>query len=398
MHLLVLNAGAPMRPGLAGAELGIADPQAFFETRSINTGGFVVHEAMLRHLRASKVSQLGFDAAQDRQHWPKEQPDITIILSSSLLREGLELGHVVPLLRHLKGPVVALGVGAQAASWRRLRLPEGSVAFWRLVAERSASLGVRGAFSAEVLEGIGVRNLRLIGCPSFYLGGTPTRSLKPVPARAARLGLTLNRHLQGDSTPSATLSLLAQRRLLAAAACRPGSRLYAQGEREEMLLVLGAAEQRDAMLRQVLAAYGLEEDPDVRQFLEGNVAAHLTIQGWASDLAQHVDVVAGLRLQGHAMALQQGIPAIPVVHDTRTRELAELFDLPSIEMPLAGVLELDAIIEGAEFGGFEAAYARNFAAYHAFLVENRLPHRLPAPARVPEAARGAALTGGGLTA
>lgn len=388
MHLLVLNAGAPMRPGLEGAEPGIPDPQAFFETRRINTGGLVVHEAMLRHLRASKVTLLGFDAAQDRQHWPKEQPDATIIRSASLLMEGLELGHVVPLLRHLKGPVVALGVGAQAASWRRLGLSEGSVAFWRLVAEKSASLGVRGAFSAEVLEGIGVRNLRLIGCPSFYLGGTPTRAMKPVPAQGARLGLTLNRHLQGDDTPSAALSLLAQRRLLAAAARRPGSRLYAQGEREEMLLVLGAAEQREAMLRQVLAAYGLEEDPQVREFLEGHVAAHLTIEGWVTDLARHVDVVAGLRLQGNVMALQQGIPAIPIVHDTRTRELAELFDLPSIEMQLAGVLELDAIIEGAEFGGFEAAYARNFGAYHGFLAENRLPHRLPAPAHLPVAARG----------
>jgi hypothetical protein len=379
MHVFVLNAGASTRPGLGGAELRIPDPQAFFESRGINTGDLLVYDATLRHLKATKVTQLGFAAAQERQHWPKEQPDVTIIRGSNYLMEGLELGHMVPLLRHLKGPVVAIGVGAQAASWRRLSLSEGSVAFWRLVADKSASLGVRGAFSAEVLEAIGVRNVRLIGCPSFYLGGMPTRPVKPVLARAARLGVTLNRHLQGQYTASTALSLLAQRRLLGAMARRPGSRPYAQGEREEMLLALGAPEHREKMLRQVLAAYGLEEDPYARQFLERNLAAHISIDSWAEDLARHVDAVVGLRLHGNVMAVQQGIPAIPIVYDTRTREMAELFDLPSIEMQTAGALDLDAMIEGAEFGGFEAAYVRNFATYHAFLEENLLAHRLPAP-------------------
>jgi hypothetical protein len=70
--------------------------------------------------------------------------------------------------------------------------------------------------------------------------------------------------------------------------------------------------------------------------------------------------------------------------------MAELFELPGVEMQLAGALDLDALIEGADFAPFEAAYVRNFAAYRAFLDENRLPHRLDAPQ--------AALTGGGLTA
>lgn len=402
MHVFVLNAGASVRPGLIGAELRIPDPDAFFSARGINTGDLLVYDAILRHLKVTKVTQLGFAAAGETKHWPKEQPDVTIIRGSNYIMEGLELGNVVPLLRHLTGPVVALGVGAQAASYRRLVLTEGSVAFWRLVAEKSASLGVRGAYSAEVLESIGVRNLRVVGCPSFYLAGGATRPIRPVLPEAARVGLTLNRLLAGEYTPSVALSRLAQKRLLAAVARRPGSRLYAQGEREEMLLALGLPERREPMLRAVLAAYDLADDPYVRALLEHGMVAHTGIDAWAEDLARHVDLVVGLRLHGNVMALQQGIPAIPIVYDTRTREMAELFDLPSVEMQTAGVVPLNTLIEGADFVPFEKAYAHNFLAYRAFLEENGLPHRLaPAealPAPLVGAFSGAALTGAGETA
>ena len=394
MHVFVLNAGASARPGLAGAELRIADAEAAFETSGINTGDLLVYDATLRHLKATKVSQLGFAAAQDPQHWPEQQPDITIIRGSNYLMEGLEFGHVVPLLRHLTGPVVACGVGAQAASYRRLSLSEGSVAFWRLVGEKSTSLGVRGAYSAEVLEAIGVRNLRIIGCPSVYLSGAPTRPIRPLLPLAARLGVTLNRHLQGEYAPSASLALLAQRRLLAAAARRPGSRVYDQGEREEMLLALGAAHRRAGLLREVLGFYGLQDDPYAAHLLGHGLAAHTDVYHWAADLAQNVDAVVGLRLLGNMMALQQGIPTIPIVYDTRTREMADLFDLPAVELHMAGALDLDALIEGADFTAFEAAYPRNFAEYRAFLDENRLAHGLPTPQPPLEAA----LTGASETA
>jgi len=377
MHILVLNSGASVRPDMDGAELRIPDPEAFFASRGINTGDLLVYDATLRHLHATKITSIGFDAAADRARWPATQPDVTIIRGSNYIMEGLEFGHVVPLLRHLTGPVIALGVGAQAAAYRRLSLTEGSIAFWRLVAEKSTSLGVRGAYSAEVLEGLGIRNLRIIGCPSFYRSRRGRRPIRRVLPLSARVGLTLNRMLAGDYTPDAAATRLAQARLLAAVARRPGSRLYAQGEREEMLFALGRPDQRAARLEQVLAAYALPDDPYVRELLAARLVAHLGIEAWEADLAAHVEVVVGLRLHGNVMALQQGIPAIPFVYDTRTREMADLFRLPSVEAQLSRPVDLDALIGEADFAPFERAYAENFATYRSFLDENGLSHKLP---------------------
>lgn len=400
MHILVLNSGASVRPGMDGAELRIPDPEAFFATRGINTGDLLVYDATLRHLHATKVTSLGFEAAADPARWPETQPDATIIRGSNYIMEGLEFGHMVPLLRHLTGPVVALGVGAQAAAYRRLSLSEGSIAFWRLVAEKSASLGVRGAYSAEVLESIGIRNLRIIGCPSFYHSRRGRRPIRRVLPLSARVGVTLNRMLAGNYTPDAAATRMAQTRLLAAVARRPGSRLYAQGEREEMLFALGRPDQRAARLEQVLGAYALADDPYVRELLGARLAAHVGIEAWAADMAAHVEVVVGLRLHGNVMALQQGMPAIPFVYDTRTREMADLFRLPCVEMQLSRPMDLDALIGEADFQPFEHAYAENFATYRSFLDENGLPHKLPT-AKAVAAATGlplATLTGATETA
>lgn len=385
MHVFVLNAGASPRPGLDGAELKIADPDAFLSTRGVNTGELLEYDNLLRHLKATRVTQMAFARAGHEQAWPREQPDVTVIRGSNYLLEGLDLGHALPLLRHLQGPVVAVGIGAQAASFRRLNLPEGSVAFWREVGSRATSLGVRGAYSAEVLEAIGVRNLRVIGCPGLYRSCQPELSLRPFRPRAARIGLTLNRMLHGPYTASPQLTLLAQQRILSAAARRPASRLYAQGEREEMLLLHGRAQGREAALSAILRAYGLEKDAEVAAFLQEGLVAHLDPAAWAEDLARHVDAVVGVRLQGNMLALQQGIPVVPLVHDTRTREIAELLALPAVEAQIAGTVEFDYLLEGAEFSGVAAAYSRGFKAYRDFLDENGLVHRLGGPA-LPESA------------
>lgn len=390
MHILVLNSGASVRPDMDGAELRIPDPEAFFGARGINTGDLLVYDATLRHLHASRITSLGFAGAADPKQWPKTQPDVTIIRGSNYLMEGLEFGDMVPLLRHLTGPVIALGVGAQAAAYRRLALSEGSIAFWRLVAEKSSSLGVRGAYSAEVLESIGIRNVRIIGCPSFYRSRRGRRPMRAVLPMSARVGLTLNRMLAGDYTPNAAATRQVQAQLLGAVARRPASRLYAQGEREEMLLALGLPEHRPERLEQVLAAYGLTDDPYVRDLLGARLVAPIGIEAWAADIASHVEVVVGLRLHGNVMALQQGIPAIPFVYDTRTREVADLFRLPSVEMQLPRRVDLDALIAEADFHPFERAYAENFATYRGFLDENGLPHKLPTAKAVAAAAGSAA--------
>src|SRR3546814_12035702 len=87
---------------------------------------------------------------------------------------------LVPLVEALKMPIVPIGVGAQAATYRRIQLPAGTKRFLAAVADRCHSVGVRGHYSAEVLHDAGIKNVSVIGCPSVF------RSLQPTQKKIGR--------------------------------------------------------------------------------------------------------------------------------------------------------------------------------------------------------------------
>ena len=67
-------------------------------------------------------------------------------------------------------PCLMVGLGAQAHDYEKLapRIPAGTVRFVRAVADRSRVIGVRGEYTASVLHDLGVANVAVLGCPSFY--------------------------------------------------------------------------------------------------------------------------------------------------------------------------------------------------------------------------------------
>jgi hypothetical protein len=113
------------------------------------------------------------------------------------------------------------------------------------------------------------------------------------------------------------------------------------------------------------------------------MVAFFDIDQWATDAASHVDVMAGFRLHGNVIALHQGIPAIFFTYDTRIRELGSLFAVPSIEVEEYLPVNLEAILERADFSKLEHIYRVNYAEYHRFLTENRLNHVLAKPVAPP---------------
>jgi len=376
-RLLVLNGGASIKPDHSGAFVKLADPLAMFEKRGINTGDAVVYDAIIKQLVFTSIQDIGFGKAAHRQHWPVEQPDATIIRGSNYLSAELDLAEAVPLIRHLKGPIVPIGLGAQAAKYGSIEMPKGSVEFWREVAGKCASLGVRGTYSAEVLASIGIHNVRIIGCPSFYRMMEPELLIRPPTRKHPRLGLTLNRHLGGPYASNRFKTIRLQRALIAAAARREGSRIFSQGEQEESLMSLVPSERKPELLARILAAFDLQGDGAAAALFSQRMSFHLDPDEWARDLGEQVDFMLGFRVHGTMMALQQGIPGVYFTYDTRIREIASLYRVPSIEIEDFAPIDLDQIMATADFQPFEKAYRENYAEYRAFLDENGLRHRLP---------------------
>ncbi|TYC53061.1 polysaccharide pyruvyl transferase family protein [Rhodobacterales bacterium] len=381
--LFVLNGGAAVKPGNKSAFLKIDDPLSTFARGGINTGDVLVYDAMLKALAYDEVRNVQFAHAGDEKLWPQDDYDATVIRGSNYLTETVDIGNVIPLLKKLKGPIVPVGVGAQAAKYKKLEIPKGSVEAWKIIADKCETIGVRGVYSAEVFNDLGIKNIRIIGCPSFYRNLRPSIEIKPFDPETARVGLTLNKYLSADYASNATKTNRMQRALIQAVAKRSSNRLYSQGEREETLAIYETGEARQAHIQSILGKYGLENDKDVEALISDRMTAFFDVDEWAADAKKNVDVLVGFRLHGNVIGLHQGIPAVFFTYDSRIRELSTLFAIPSVEVEDYMPINLEKIFENADFSKVQHVYRLNYAEYHRFLTENGLNHVLAKPVASP---------------
>ncbi|MCR9281104.1 MAG: polysaccharide pyruvyl transferase family protein [Rhodobacteraceae bacterium] len=381
--LFVLNGGAAVKPGNKSAFLKIDDPLSTFARGGINTGDVLVYDAMLKALAYDQITNVQFAHAADEKLWPTDDYDATVIRGSNYLTETVDIGNVIPLLKKLKGPIVPVGVGAQAAKYKKLEMPKGSIEAWKIIADKCETIGVRGVYSAEVFNDIGIKNIRIIGCPSFYRNLRPSIEIKPLDPANARVGLTLNKYLSADYASNATKTNRMQRALIEAVAKRPANRLYSQGEREETLAIFETGEAKQKHIRSILGKYNLEGDKDVEALMSERMQAFFDVDEWAADARDNVDVLVGFRLHGNVIGLHQGIPAVFFTYDSRIRELSTLFAIPSVEIEDYMPINLEKIFESADFSKVQHVYRLNYAEYHRFLTENGLNHVLAKPVASP---------------
>ena len=298
-----------------------------------------------------------------------ERYDAYVIPLANAFRPSFEpvLHRLTALIRRLRIPVVILGVGAQMDvrhRSERLRPIEPAVrAFVGAVLDRSPSIGVRGELTHDYLAGLGFRDAEVIGCPSLFIQGEHLRVDKPGPtlARDARVAI--------NASPYVT----AMGPIIKRHAERYPRLTYIPQDIDtlELLLWGGVGVGVDpADPRPVHAAHPL--------FREGKVRFFVDAWPWLAYL-RDIDFAFGTRIHGNIAALMAGTPAVVLVHDSRTLELARHFAIPH---RLIGEVSADTdaadMYAEADFTAFNAGHAARFATFTAFLARHGLQHAFEA--------------------
>lgn len=378
MNVLFLNGGAAVR-NHDDAYLQFVDPASFLKRGGINLGDVLVFDATLKLLDFERISNIQF-----QEDWSGRDLaaigadfDVCVIRGSNYISEKQDLGYLVPLIEGLGLPVIALGIGAQAATYRTLDLHKGTIRFLQAVSERCDSIGARGEYSAEVLADNGVDNVTVTGCPSLFRGRKPSITIDKQPySQEMRIGLTLNKYLAGEYAEDQVKATRLQREFLVHAARHPNASLYSQGETDEFTLAVGLDDRRQAAVEAIMSKFGLDASAtDVVEMLTQRTKVFFDIDSWALD-ASDVDLMIGFRLHGNVMALHQGRPAVFCTYDSRVRELAELFHVPFLDVADFRPIDIQRTHDAADFSGFERAYRHQYGVLRDFLERNGLRHRL----------------------
>ena len=333
-----------------------------------NTGNLLFSDAVVSALATPDVQITTWTLSEMRARPDEisERFDQVVLPFANAFRQAYAplLAAHTDLLGRLKVPVTVTGIGAQSTldySMEPLApLRESATAFLRAVFDRSPSLGVRGEFTADFVRGLGFSNVDVIGCPSMFRLGPhlPEPSRPPALDHGARIALNLTPR---KALPPGWLDTLIYR--------HPGLTYFPQSLGDlEMMLTGGSPDQREA------DPTGFPNRFDHRLFTDAQVSLHLDPQTWVEELAEF-DFCLGTRIHGNVAAILAGTPSYLVAHDSRTRELAEYFELPHSRIDrLSPTLDLDAMA-AQNPGGMIAGHGRRFATYADFLSRHDLAHR-----------------------
>lgn len=314
-----------------------ANAEKIYNLHGGNTGNVAFVNAISSHL-GGQVEVVSWNAAPDQL---RRAGDVVVIACANQLGPHTDLGKTADNLDKAGLPVVALGLGAQANSQSEdVSLTDGTRRWVEVIAGHAPSgqpnIGVRGKFSLQQLERLGLTGSAAVtGCPSNFTN----RSYDYV------------EDIQRRSKQEVAL--------VACAMGHPFSPALGQIERQ----ILDLVDQTEgtcivqhglSMIKLALHEFDGIEGPlleQTRRYFRPNLSldefkiwcrkrilALTDVDHWMAWVKRY-DFVVGPRFHGVMLAIQAGVPAGCIAHDSRTLEMCQTMGIPvrmydTLEEPL----------------------------------------------------------------
>ncbi|MBL8698396.1 MAG: polysaccharide pyruvyl transferase family protein [Alphaproteobacteria bacterium] len=343
-----------------------------------NIGDAFVHDSSLKLFDYDEVEVLDIrEVNQKAIDRANAEFDFVFLRGSNYLNSSMNWEVALDVIKRLKIPVIAFGIGAQAPSKGTLELSEQTRDVMRAIADRCVTIGVRGIYTADVLWSLGVKNVRIIGCPTLYRHNNPENRIDLPPLDTIKqLGYTLRREVSATYSPDIQRYLDLQRESILSLATRFDVTVMAQGEIEEKKIVFGTPEQRaDAMEELAKHKWLQGEDDPMRRIYESRLF-YSDIVAEYDAIVRRQQLVLGYRLHGNLIALSNGVPSIYFTYDSRTAEFVETFQIPSFDVYKGEPFDLESYWDQARFEKFNRACWRGYREMKRFLDENGLANRM----------------------
>lgn len=367
----VLFLGAPIAPH--------PDPQIAFEKKfeiiGYNTGNLLIGQSLFEELCFEEFGQgLGYSPQEANERF-----DIIAIAAANFIFKNFDLSYLADFIEPTKLPCLVAGLGAQASiiGAKVTEIPEGSKRFLRIISERSKTVGVRGHFTAEVMNDFGIKNVREVGCPSLFRKLRSDLKIKR-PGRDAELRVAVNGSRNvflHSGNPEAARRVEADLLKLSAHKRYP---YVLQNEEPEMKILLSRDGREDdfEVAEAVLRQMNMDMDPSLYvKHVKENAKMFFDLAEWDAYISKF-DYSIGTRFHGNLIALTNGVPATIISHDSRTTEMAELMSIPHIPVDKVGQLDVNELVQAGNYDEFQRKYTVLYDRFAQFLSENGVAHRL----------------------
>lgn len=261
----------------------------------------------------------------------KARCDVIVMPEANIVNPGVNYAAQADLIESLDMPCFLLGVGAQAKSFEdAIQIPEGTIRFLKAVESRTSKICVRGKYTAEKLNELGIKKVEITGCPALMLN--PSRHLWQKVKLNYEKELFFNNMVVTEGVyplASRNDNIDAIEKFLFSNVVFGDAEYVCQTQTSVLAYGLNKYEninfQDVKFLKSYLAPYISEE-----QFIaiaRDKFKAFTDIPSWITNYKNKSGII-GTRIHGSLLGFQAERPALPIAHDTRTQELCETMRLP----------------------------------------------------------------------
>lgn len=326
------------------------DETAFLRSGS-NTGNLVFVDAAKKQFKS--IQTIGIASTNESEYYGR----CIVCLSNMITFESQEnviLNNLLGCINNIGGQITIFGLGSQSA------FPDQSpgelvetldfkkISVLKKLAAKSHTLGIRGQYTADCLEVMGIHNYQVIGCPSIYLQESyeHMRGKKP---SLDRLLVTFTRNVANSPYKPWEFALM-----------QIGAKYHAAWCKQSLNEYPGDLIQRG------------ELDPQIADWVNSSCSIFYNCEKWSSWLRENgFTMCVGSRFHGNMMAFQNGIPTLWVDHDSRTAELLELLHLPHVDRSQITDADcLEGLLDACNYDDFLEHYPELRRRYIRFLKEN----------------------------
>ena len=328
-----------------------------------NTGNIIFTEAVKEQVRFEEEIWIN-PTALHAIHNPS-----VIIPAANFIISGNQDSLAEALIRFMNGtncPITLAGLGAQSTS--QLNTPSKLMKHvsnakkqcFKMLSERTVTLGIRGEFTAECLELLGIHNYRIIGCPSLYkyMNGTfpklPKPSLDNVQISVTPPDLTDNKILE------------------------MGYSLQADWLMQMSTDLVEYKDNLDELDKYKISQYFpklLISEDKLKSYIRKHGKTFWTVEEWEKYYRyNHISFAFGSRFHGNMAALRNNVPALWITHDSRTTELVHTLNLPFITRDnfVEDIVMPERLLEYCDYSKFYDQYPKLLLNYKKFLTENHI--------------------------
>lgn len=268
------------------------------------------------------------------------------------------------LLKQITVPVTIIGLGSHtpkedfSSKDFVSELNPTLIKFLQLVSEKNTSISVRGHTTKQLLHEMGIYNVNVTGCPTWFVNGKKDLQIK-------KKTLTKNSNILFHADPEKrdVYSILFN---------------MFKEYKNNKLLIQSEFDLLPFLIENNITDYNNNYRLDYNYIKNHDFGVCFTnTNTWKQYIQKNIDISFGLRIHGTIITLKSGKPAIIITHDGRTKEMAELFHIPHIDIEdlYQDDFCFEKVYENADFSEMHKAYPELFKNYKKFLQDNNIPFK-----------------------